>query len=512
MRTRLGQLLKRGESLWVFIGHSTSASYIGANSLWSVAYDRSVEVDNPPFTIFGTCQSQELDFPTPSLQVEMLLNTTGGMIGGIGPTRPVYAQYNFFLVNMMTRSFYTQKAEATMGDVYRDGRQIYVDNPSLIGANGSNSSVAINNMSYNLGGDPMLPLYIPENSVKVTAVDSATPSESLNFDPLTKHTIEGNIYTSEGEVDTTFNGTMTMMVYDGDHVEDSSLLADDNNETVEVTLDETLLQEVKFAVKDGHFSGDIMFATPAYYGTGNRVTMYAVTDDLTRRASGWLDGVLISQNLPEEGSEITTAPEITSMYADDPSLAESAAVPANFTLYATVNPGEVGLIGTSDRFGGGGVVLMLDDSKKLSGVDGYFEVDTDGTATLSYPVTELSDGYHTLRLRVVNVAGNSTERTLTVNVISVASAETVVEQESPRSDVVIDVKHQLSDPATGRLVITNPMGKAVFTTEVSSFPYTWNMTDTSASPVANGVYSAAVYFNSGRHYGYATPAQIIVAR
>ena len=43
-------------------------------------------------------------------------------------------------------------------------------------------------------------------------------------------------------------------------------------------------------------------------------------------------------------------------------------------------------------------------------------------------------------------------------------------------------------------------------------PYTWNLDDTEGNPVADGVYNAIFYFNSGRHYGATPPLRIFVGR
>jgi hypothetical protein len=199
------------------------------------------------------------------------------------------------------------------------------------------------------------------------------------------------------------------------------------------------------------------------------------------------------------------------MYAVDEDYIEGDYVPGNFTVYAKVEPGELDLISTSDRIGGS-VSLILDNSKKLASADAYFKVNPeDGSATLAYPVTELSDGAHTLTLRVANVAGVSAERSLNVTVVNVSEATTVA-TEFARDEAMIYLKHSLSDAPEGRLVITDATGKTVFSADVDTFPYTWNLTNANGENVKDGVYSASVYFKAGHRYGYSTPATIVVGR
>jgi hypothetical protein len=514
IREKISQQLKRGLGLWIFLGHSTGGSYIGTltKNIWAISYDKNVTTDIPTFTIFGTCQSLTMDNMSQTLQDEMLLNASGGNIAGIGPSRPVYAQYNYYLVNMMTQGFYTRKPGDTMGDVFKEGRNLYVNNPDkIVEGIGSLETVAINNLAYNFVGDPMVPMRQPGGKVAVAKVDGKEVDDSqLEFEPLSTHNFEGYIYTEDGAVDTSFNGELTMSIYDGNHTVSSTDKNDSANPVLDVNIDGTLLQEVKFAVVNGQFSGPVTFANPSYIGTYNRVTMFAITTDMDRSSVGVLNNVLIDRSSSSSVDE-STAPVITAMYAGDEDFIENDQVPGSFTLYATVEAGELSLLGRSDRIGGS-VSLTLDDSKNLVGVDGYLTLNADGSASLEYPVTELSDGLHTLTLRITNVGGVSAERSLNVTVVNTADAEVVVKGIA-RTEAVINVEnHTTSDEPAGRLVIYDPAGKVVFTKDVDEFPYTWNLKDAEDKAVADGVYTAKVYFKAGRHYGCATPASIVVAR
>lgn len=512
MRRRIRQQIQRGVGLWFFLGHSLGCTQIGTNKLWSNAYDKELYNENPPFTVYGTCQTQVLDSPGASLQVDMLFNPDGGMIAGVGSTRPVYAQYNVHVCTMIARGYYAQQPGATLGDVYKTGHNIYVQTPELIypGLSPTHSGIAINTMCYNFAGDPMLPMRIPENRIKIESFNS-TPVDgsAINVNPLDKQRIEGVITTPSGNVDTSFSGKLTITVYDGAHTVTSESTADASNPAMSIDLDEDMLQEIKVVVDKGRFSGEFSFAIPTYSGKGNRVSLYAVTSDLTRSAVGYLDGLSIGQSVPE-GVEVT-APVISSMYAADEESSSNVCLPGEFMLYASVEPGNAGLIGSSDRLGGS-VSLTLDDSKKLTGVDGYLDVSPDGSATLAYPVTGLADGPHELTLRVVNVGGMSTERTISVNVVNVADAKTVVDVLLARQEAVIDIEHNLADSPEGRLVVTDAAGRTVFSKENATFPYSWNLVGNDGAEVADGIYSAKVYFKAGRRYGFATPANIVVGK
>lgn len=512
MRRRIRQQLQRGVGIWLFLGHSLTCTEIGTNRLWSNAYDKDLYNENPPFAVYGTCQTQVMDSPAKSLQVDMLFNRNGGMIAGVGSTRPVYAQYNVHVTNMMARGYYAQKPGATFGDVYMTGRNLYVNSPETLqsGITGHNG-IAVNTMCYNFAGDPMLPMRLPENKLKITSFNGVVPDGGLiAVNPMEQCDIEGEVITSSGKIDTSFSGELTITVYDGSHTVNSSSTADANNPALSIDLDEDILQELKITVRNGRFSGKIAFAVPTYPGNAaNRVSLYAVTDDLRRSATGYLSGLKISQSVPSQTEY--PAPVISSMYASEDDFPSNSCLPGDFMLYASVEPGELGLLGNSDRMGGG-VSLILDDSRKLAGVDGYLEISPDGYATLEYPVSGLSDGTHKLTLKVANIAGVSAEKSIEVNVVNVADAKTVIEEPFARQGAVIDIRHNLSDIPVGRIVVTDASGKTVFSKDNVSFPFTWDLTASDGSEVTDGVYSASVYFKAGRRHGFASPASIVVGR
>lgn len=510
MRRRLCQQLSRGVGMWFYLGHSQNATQIGANQLWSNAYDREFINELPPFVVYGTCQTLVLDCPNASLQSDMLHNPTGGMIAGVGSTRPVYAQDNVYVCYMMARGYYSQKPGATFGDVYRDGRNIYVNTPEviipdLIGHN----RAAVNTMCYNFAGDPMMPLRLPRDKVLVTTFNSEEVGGDIKVNPLEKQRMEGVILDADGNVDETFSGELTMTVYDGKRTVTTASTANDENPEKKVDLDEDILQEVKIAVKNGRFQGEFAFAVPTYSGKGNRVNLYAVSEDLSTTATGRLSGLSIGQQVV--GDVESQAPVITDMRACGPDGISGSCLPGDFMLYATVDAKVTPLLGSSDRIGGSASVI-LDNSKKLTGVDGHLTVAPDGSASLAFPVSGLLDGSHELTFKVTNIAGESASRTIVVNVVNVASGVTIVESLLAREEAVIDIEHQLADKPHGRLVVTDAAGNSVFSKEVESFPYVWNLTDNDGGAVADGVYSASVFFKSGRRYGFATPARIVVGR
>ena len=144
----------------------------------------------------------------------------------------------------------------------------------------------VNHLSYNFGGDPILPLYSPDGTVTIDNINGVAPGSDVSLSPLTEYTIEGSVRNPAGDVDTDFNGTVTVAFYDGRYERSSDPSRVDTHPNPS-----SLSPLVIFAagglvclVRDGRFTGNVTLGAPSYTGLGNRVTLFAINDDSSRRA------------------------------------------------------------------------------------------------------------------------------------------------------------------------------------------------------------------------------------
>lgn len=509
IQNQIKSALTRGCALWSYMGHSGASTTL--SNTWGMPQDKALINDAPPFTIFATCQTLVMDDGRPDLQSQMLFNKEGGMIAGLGSIRSVFAEYNDVATRIGIYGYYTRKPGATFGEIYKEGRNMMIDNPNEFYP-GLSLPQYINTLCFNFAGDPMLPVHMPDGVVKITKINGEAPPESMVFNPLEKQNFEGYVYTADGEVDTDFNGKLTIQVYDGNYTVNTavSLAVDDTNPAIDVEFDDCLLQQVTCEVKDGYFSGELTFAAPVHEGDRNRVNLFAQTADRKRTSVGTLDNVKISQTLPDD-VEQAVGPSIDSFYAVSPEFVDGDCLPADFVVYANVTAGDFGLIGASDHIGGA-MSLVLDNSRRYGNVDSFFTKDADGNGLLAMPLTDLMDGPHQLTFSVADIAGTTVNRTINFNVSNVTEGVLKLENEFVKDEVVMDVDHGHALETTGRVVITNPAGKVVYTNENTSFPFTWDVKDNAGQPLASGIYAAKVYFKAERRYGYTNPVRIIVGK
>ena len=230
-----------------------------------------------------------------------------------------------------------------------------------------------------------------------------------------------------------------------------------------------------------------------------RIMIYAYDESTKQEAMGsneqfYIYGYDETVENDSEGPEIRLFALNTETFADGDAINESPLVLANIFDKDGINFSTGGV--------GHNITLQLDEKVTYSDVDLYFRpvFDPDGNAgTINYPLSNLTDGEHSLRLRVWDVFGNSSEKSITFNVVkglkpemldvyttaNPASTEAVFYVQHNRPDAVLNISLQVFD-LMGRLVwATSETGKSDLYT---SAPITWNLCDNNGNRVPRGIY------------------------
>lgn len=273
--------------------------------------------------------------------------------------------------------------------------------------------------------------------------------------------------------------------------------------------DETIFEAVE-KVEKGRFTFHCHFPCPLREGA-NRITLLATSTDGRSMAQGLIAGVNVSTAPANMELTEATVPEITTMYLDTPRFADGDITGGTPTLHAEIAPNALGIVGNSSQ-PGRSATLVLDGSRNITDVAFVLTPDTDGGASVDLPLTDIADGPHTLTLKVNNYAGQSAERTIRFTAVNVAGEAVATVDEYPASDTAtITFDSGLSGEITARLVIKDGLGHVAFTDDKATFPYRWNLRDSTGNDVADGPYTVEIYYTDGHRYG-ATPATPVVVR
>ena len=147
------------------------------------------------------------------------------------------------------------------------------------------------------------------------------------------------------------------------------------------------------------------------------------------------------------------------------------------------------------------MTLKLDDRRTFNDLSLYYTPSPDGSTsgTIAYPMSDLSDGNHTLAFRVWDTSGNSATHTLSFFVEHGAQPKLfdIFTDVNPAIDHAnFYVSHNRPDqPMTVTLDIYDMLGHRVWTTTVTdrsdmfnSAPVSWDLTDLAGRRVARGIY------------------------
>ncbi|MBO0934088.1 type IX secretion system sortase PorU [Fibrella aquatilis] len=355
-----------------------------------------------PLFVTATCEFGRYDDPTSNSGAEIaLLNSTGGGIGLLTTTRPVFADKNLLLNQAFYRTVFRPKAGRMprLGDVIR--------------ATKDSSLAGVQNRNFALLGDPSMRLAYPRADVVLTQLNGrplATPATDT-LRALQRVTLTGEVrQPGSGQPLTDFSGTAQIMLYD----KPASLttLGVEGNAKMTFRSYTNLLFSGQVRVLNGQFQVQLSLPKDLDLTVGpGRLYAYALRND------GLLDAVGAA-DLPIGG--VTALPIAD---GQPPSIRLSLADTLTTKPLPTVaGPDVTLLIELADNEG-----VNLSQSVKSHAMSGqldsrepvllsqYYTATTpDGRqGRVRYVITGLDNGTHTIRVTAYDLSNNAADATLT---------------------------------------------------------------------------------------------------
>lgn len=382
-------------------------NYTGHGGEVGLAHERIVEVpqinkwsniNNLPLFFTATCEFSRYDDPERTSAGEyVFLNPDGAGIALFTTVRLVFASPNFTLNKNFYKAAFVpiNNRMPRLGDLY-----VYMKNQT-----GGNS---VNSRNFTLLGDPALTLAYPKYTVLTDSVNhvAVNSSSSDTLKALSVVTVSGHLTDYTGSVFSTYNGVLYPTVYD--KAQNITTLSNDGvvlSPPFTFKLQKNILYKGKVSVVNGYFS--FTFVVPKdinyQYGIG-RISYYAEngTDD----GNGYYEKVIIGGSNDLAVAD-NTGPEVN-LYMNDSKFAFGGITDENPDLYAKVK--DANGVNTVGNGIGHDVAAVLDGNTDNSIVlNDYYQADLNSykSGSIRYPFTELSEGKHTLSLKVWDVYNNS---------------------------------------------------------------------------------------------------------
>lgn len=380
-------------------------NYTGHGGEVGLAHERVVEVSqinawtnicNLPLFVTATCEFSRFDDPSRTSAGEyVFLNPGGGGIGLFTTVRLVYSTPNFNL----NQKFYQCAFEPINGEMPRIGDLYRITKIT----SGNNT----NNRNFTLLGDPALRLNYPVNNVVTSEVNNVavTSTSSDTLRALSQVTIKGYVADTAGNIMTGFNGILYPTVFDK-YKTITTLANDPPNPPFTFKLQKSVLYHGKVSVVNGNFQ--FSFVVPKdisyQYGVG-RISYYA--EDGQTDASGSYEQIIVGGSNTNAPADVT-GPQVQ-LFLNDSNFVSGGITNDSPHLYAVVRDSNgVNTVGNGI---GHDIVAILDEASDNAIVlNEYYQADLNSyqSGKIIYPFENLSEGTHTLSLKVWDVYNNST--------------------------------------------------------------------------------------------------------
>ena len=493
-KKRMMQLLKEGQLVLDYIGHANSVGWTGEDLL-NINDIKSLYLKNLPFMFTATCDFSRYDSEETSGGEYLFLNEFGGAIALLSSTRVAWINENGRLNNAIGDFLFQrdeQQQHLRLGDIIKSGKNQltsqYLEAPTRYAPDS-------NKLVYALLGDPAMRLGYPSYRIETTSINGASLDKNITLNARSEVSIEGCILTPFGQAADDYEGEVFITLYDAATTTTSH--GYDDSMPVEFEECTNKLFSGRANVRGGKFN--ITFRMPKETSFSNKnglIEFYAYSYDGIE-ASGSTNRMIIG-NKSEEAAQDTIGPDITYCYLNTTDFSDGDNVNESPMLFAAISDSSG--INLSTTGIGHNMTITLDGTISYSDVSSYYTPDTTGfSGVICYPLSNLSEGEHTLALRVWDNEGNSSTVTLLFNVANGLEPEifrVYADQNPARTSTNFFIEH---DRPNGTVTVTidiyNIKGMPVWRTQKTgisdmfkTFPITWDLTTSSGAQVPGGVY------------------------
>lgn len=408
----INQKFNQGALLINYTGHGGESGWAEERVLTQNDIDSWSNPNNLPIIFTATCSFSRWDDPEMTSAGEStLLRKNGGVPALFTTTRIVFASYNFDLNQSFLRALFganLYQNKLSFGDVFKTAK-----NNNIGGLN-------INSRNFTLLGDPTTLFPAPIHQVLTSSINGHLTTVLDTLKAGEKVTIKGFIADASGNKLNNFNGFINPLIYDKPSIvttlgQDKQL---NGSYAQSFSLQKNVLYKGKATVTNGDFSFDFIMPRDINLQVGDGKISYYASNNLFD-ASGSLNTIKIGDISSSINSD-KNGPEIK-VYMNDENFVDGGITNTNPNLI--VNLKDESGINTSGIGIGHNIVATLssvNQNDKSIILNQYYQakVDSYQEGSIKYPLSDLSPGLYSLKIKAWDVFNNSSERTITFEVKS----------------------------------------------------------------------------------------------
>jgi hypothetical protein len=387
--------VKQGTLVMNYTGHANEKNLAGENVLDISVINSWSNYNRLPVFVTATCEFSRFDADETTAGEYILFNSKGGGIGLFSTTRLVYSGANFVLNKEFFKNVFEkdeQGANLRLGDIMRKAK--------------TDANTGTNQLNFTLLADPALRLANPNYQIMTTSIDGKdTGTKADTIHTLSVVTVKGFVADNNGAKLTTFNGEIIPTVYD--KALQVETLGNGGQTPMSYSVQNNVIYKGLASVKNGEFEFSFFVPKDISYKIGiGKILYYAYNE--TADAQGYFDGFYIGGSATNTIAD-TQGPDVA-LFLNSNSFKDGDQVSASSVLIANVS--DKNGVNTSGTGIGHDIIAVLDnDYSNIMVLNDYFQADKDlyTSGKIVYPLTNLTEGEHVLRLKVWDVFNNSSE-------------------------------------------------------------------------------------------------------
>lgn len=486
--------LEKGLLIFNYTGHGGESGLAYEQILMSEDLLELTNSDKLPLFVTATCEFSRFDDLTDNEGELMestsagelsLLNPLGGSMALLSTTRIVYSNDNH---NLNAKFYEIVFNRDENGNYYKLGDII----KKTKDASGQNR----NKLNFILLGDPALGLAIPKYSIVTDSLNGISTFQSLDTLKAFSHIrISGHLEDAGQQLLNNFSGTIYPSVFDKNQT--ITTLANDNGFPMQFDIRENLLYKGKASVINGRFSFEFLVPKDITYSFGNGKIIY-YSRDTAYDANGFFSDFIIGGTDPSTEADLT-GPDIA-LFLNDEYFNNQGITDPNPVIYAKIAD-ESGINTIGNGIGHDITGIIDGDVANPVVMNDYFEADLDNytSGSLKYPMQNLAEGSHSLRVKVWDVFNNSAEKTIEFRVLpgdrlimanagnypnpAINHTNFTFEHNMPGKELKVSIS--IFDMG-GRLI--NNITETILTDGFNSTPLEWDLKDASGNSLRQGIY------------------------
>lgn len=503
----INQRMKKGCLLFNYVGHGSDDHLSSERLITTTDISGWKNYNALPIFITSTCEFTRFDQVDKQSAGEFVLSSeNGGGIALISASRKIPSRNE---INKNLHKFAVIKENGqglTFGEVFMKAKNA--------------TTLVVEERSFGLFGDPALRISLPQYDIKTTKINDNSledPGVQDTVRALSNMYIEGEITDEAGMRVENFNGKVQITLLD----KASNYRTLDNeglNTDIEFEQQKNILHKGTTTVTNGRFAYRFMLPKDIAYNYGNgKISYYAQSDSLDAAGNFTnfiIGGIDTTVNITESRPNVR-------LYINDTNFRNGGITDENPQLFAIITDSTaINTVGTGL---GHDIIARLDNAANTFVLNDYFEPSGEdfSQGIIRFPLSDLTEGTHTLSLRVWNIFNFSSQAEITFVVKSSKRGEqmklknypnpfsesTEIILEHNQANSILSAELQIFD-RTGRLVLQEDVTPYISTYTVG--PIQWDGNSNGGGQSGNGIFFARMRLKTNTDEIYTEPQKMVI--